>query len=367
LFYHKNPYEAEKTADLFLQAVRENLLFHMEHCPTYADILKARHFSPDDLKTEAGLWKIPVLPTLYFKRNRLFSMPEDQLSVSATSSGTQGAQSVVGFDANSMRLGVAMMTRFLSYHKLISKIPTNYLILGYEPSEHTQTGAVKTAHGITRFAPALHREYALKDTGSGYEPNPEGVKKALFRYAKSGFPVRLVGFPSYLWRLVGELEKRGISIKLHRDSKVLLGGGWKQFSGKQIESEKLFETVEKTLGIARQNCFEFFSAVEHPLPYLKCKNGHFHETIYSRVIVRDVKTLEPVPDGQIGLLSFITPLVGSMPLLSVVTDDLAAVYPEKTSDCEISTRFFDLKGRAGVGGIKTCTVEASELLKGENL
>jgi len=349
---------------LFLQAVRENLLFQIEHCTDYARILKAQNFSPENIKTEADLWKIPVLPTLYFKRNRLFSMPEAELTVNATSSGTKGAQSVVGFDPESMRLGIAMMTRFLSYHKLISPLPTNYLILNYEPSEHTQMGAIKTSSGMIRFAPALHKEYALKDNGSGYSPNPEGVQKALFRYARSGFPVRLIGFPSYLWLLVSELEKQGISLKLNRNSKVLLGGGWKQFTGDQIDSEDLFKTVEKTLGIPCENCFDFFSAVEHPLPYIKCKNGHFHVPIYSRVFIRDVSTLEPVSNGQLGLLSFVTPLVSSMPLLSVVTDDLAISYPTVECGCGISTPYFDLKGRAGVDGIKTCTTEAAELLRG---
>jgi len=367
LYYHKNPYDTENTAGLFFQAVRENLLFQTEHCPEYACILEKQNFAPDDLKTEADLHKIPVLTTLYFKRNRLFSMPEEKHSVNATSSGTQGLRSVVGFDAESMRLGIAMMTRFLSYHKLISVLPANYLILGYEPSEHTQMGAIKTADGMTRFAPALHKEYALKDAGTGYAPNPEGVRKSLFRYAKSGFPVRLVGFPAYLWFLVSELERQNVSLKMSRHSKVLLGGGWKQYSGEQIDSGKLFEGVEETLGIPRENCFEFFSAVEHPLPYVKCKNGHFHVPIYSRVFIRDVNTLKPVPDGQLGLLSFVTPLVGSMPLLSVVTDDLAISHPALKCGCGISAPYFDLKGRAGAGGIKTCTTEASELLRGESL
>lgn len=153
----------------------------MEHCPDYSSILQSLGFSPDNVKTERDLHKIPVLPTLYFKRNRLFSIPEEKLSVNATSSGTKGERSAVGFDAKSMHLGIAMMTRFLSYHKLISVLPTNYLVLGYEPSAHTQMGAIKTASGMTRFAPALHREYALKDTGGGYAPNPEGTKKALLR------------------------------------------------------------------------------------------------------------------------------------------------------------------------------------------
>lgn len=53
-----------------------------------------------------------------------------------------------------------------------------------------------------------------------------------------------------------------------------------------------------------------------------------------------------------------------MPLSSVITDDLAVLYNEKGCGCKINTPYFDLKGRAGVSQIKTCTTEAAELAKG---
>ena len=86
--------------------------------------------------------------------------------------------------------------------------------------------------------------------------------------------------------------------------------------------------------------------------------------IYSRVIIRDVGTLEPVPYGQMGLLSFVTPLVLSMPLSSVVTDDLAISY-EGGCTCGIKSPYFKLLGRAGVSQIKTCTADAAELMGGK--
>ena len=364
LVLQKNPYDLQKNNGLFLEAVKRDVMFHAENCPEYAQILKSAGFSIDEIISEDMLYKIPVIPTLYYKRNYLCSIPEKKLAVKATSSGTKGEQSRVEFDQKTLLYGILMMIRYFSYHKLISLLPTNYIVLGYQPSKHTQMGAIKTAYGTTKFAPALHREYALKDTGKEYELNIEGIKKALIRYAKSRLPVRFVGFPPYMFFLLKTLKENRISLKLNRHSKVLLGGGWKQFSDAEIDRDLFFELIHDTLGIEKHNCFEFYSAVEHPLPYVKCKNGHFYIPIYSRAIIRDIKTLEPVPAGKSGLLSFVSPMVSSMPLTSVVTDDIAVLYDGSACGCGINTPYFELKGRAGVSQIKTCTADALELARG---
>jgi len=365
LFFHKNPYDLAQTKDLFMKLIRENVRFHAAHCPDYAQMLAAQGFSGDDLRSEDDLHKIPVIPTLYLKRNRIFSLPEDKLTIKATSSGTKGAQSIVGFDFNSLLTGILMMVRYFSYHRVISLLPTNYIVLGYEPSQHTQMGAIKTAQGTTYFAPPLHREYALKDTGEGYALNIEGLQNALLRYARQGLPVRFVGFPSHMYFLARALKENHIALKLNRRSIILLGGGWKQFSDEEIDRDSFHQLIKETLGIDQQHCYEFFSAVEHPLPYCKCENGHFHVPIYSRVLIREVKTLQPLPVGSLGLLSFVSPLVLSMPITSVITDDLAMLHPGEQCGCGIKTPFFELQGRAGVSQIRTCTTDAAALLGGQ--
>lgn len=365
LFGQRNPYDLAKSRTVFLRLMRETVRFQQGHCPTYHKMLDAADFQPEDLVTEDDLAKIPVIPTLYFKRNRLFSLPMEKMVIKATSSGTQGTQSQVGFDRRSLLSGILMMVRFFSYHHILSLRPTNYIILGYEPSEHTQMGAIKTAYHTTKFAPALHRAYALRDTGTGYALDIEGLQQALLHYSKQGFPVRFVGFPSHMYFLARTLKKNHIHLQLNRHSKILLGGGWKQFSNQEIDRESFFALIHETLGIERDHCFEFFSAVEHPLPYCKCINGHFHVPIYSRVIIRDVKTLQPVPKGQLGLLSFVSPLVLSMPIASVVTDDLAILQEGEQCSCGIKTPYFDLHDRAGVNQIRTCTTDAASLLGGK--
>jgi len=364
LFFGKNPYSA-KDDGAFLRAVRENVRFHAEHNPKYAQILEHCEFSLDELTDEADLYKIPVLPTLYFKRNELFTVPKEKLVLEATSSGTKGQKSVVGFDRQSMLYGVGAAARLFAYHGMISALATNYIVLGFEPDGRLGLGAAKTAYGVTKFAPALHRVYALKKTEHGHAENREGVLDALLRYEKQGLPVRLVGFPAYLHILMIELRRRDISLRLHGRSMVILGGGWKQFSGEAIDNDSLFALVRETLGIARENCLEFFSAAEHPLPYCKCISGCFHAPVYSRVIVRDAETLLPVPNGTPGILSFVSPLVTSMPLVSVMTDDIAVLHGGGGCGCGIQTPCFELLGRANARGVHTCAATAAELTGGK--
>ena len=367
LFAHRDLYDLKGTDDLFFKAVKQNVLFHQTHCPEYAKILRLQGFSPDSLRDISDLYRVPPIPTLFFKSHELYSLPQKKLRINVTSSGTKGRQSHIGFDAGTLYYALRMVLRTFSRHGLISLCPTNYIVLGYQLSRHNSMGVAKTAFGATLLAPALHREYALKDTGSGYEVNMEGIKNALIRYGRMKFPVRFMGFPAYMYFLAREMKESGTRLKLPRGSKVLLAGGWKQFLAEKVDRDELYRMIEDTLGVPETGCREFFGAVEHPVVYCDCRNHHFHVPIYGRVIIRDVDTLLPVENGKPGLVNLITPLVGSVPLVSVMTDDLAVMHDGKTCGCGVDAPYFEILGRVGLQGIKTCAAGASELLGGLKL
>lgn len=356
LFSHKKPYDHAGTNGLFIEAVRENIAFHRKHCADYAHILKESGFDEACLRSITDITRIPVIPTTFLKQHALYSMPEDKFVIRAHSSGTQGMQSRVGIDRTSLALGVRMVWRIFSQNRLISPMPTHYIMLGYEPGGSEDMGAIQTAHGASRFAPALSRTYALQRKKDGYEVNLEGILGSLHRHASGIFPVRLLGFPAYLSKLLQLLEDENIKLRLPRNSRIVLGGGWKQFSGEEISHKTLFKMVKTHLGIEKTHIHEFFSAVEHPIAYCACNEGHFHVPIYSRAIVRDVHTLEPVPFGTPGLLSFITPMMRSMPLVSMMTDDIAVLH--KNCTCGNASPYFVLFGRARADGLITCAQQS---------
>jgi len=361
LFYHRNIYDPEKTGPLFLDAMRDNVRHHMEHCPEYKQILDRAGFYLESIQTIDDLYKIPPIPTLFLKRHTLLSTDKRPMFKSTTS-GTSGRVSEMGLDWPSARRGLGMVLGTFFTHKLVSPRPTNYVVLGYEPAKRNKIGAVKTAYATTYAAPALHREYALKDTGEEYVLNLDGIKDRLLRYEKSGHPVRFMGFPAYFMFLLRELREAGITLKLHPKSMALLAGGWKQFLSEQVDKPTLYRTAEETLDIPDSRIREFFGAVEHPIAYFDCPNHHFHVPVYSRVIIRDEK-LNPLPYGTPGILNLMTPMMTSMPFTSVMTDDLAVLRPAEACGCGIPSPWFEVLGRVGLADIKTCAAGASEIMQ----
>jgi phenylacetate-coenzyme A ligase PaaK-like adenylate-forming protein len=361
LFFSGKIYEHGRTDAEFVRAVLENVRHHRLRCPDYARILESRGFRGGDVGTVEELWKIPPLPTLFLKNHPMYSVPRERLMLRSTTSGTSGKTSEIGFDRPSAWRGFGMVAGTFLTNRLVSLRPTNYVVLGYQPAKRNTMGAVKTAYAVTFSAPAVHRVYALKDTGTEYALNIGGIREALLRYQKQGLPVRFIGFPAYFMFLLKELKESGIKLRLNPGSLVLLAGGWKQFFTERVDKPELYAMSEEILGLGESRIREFFGAVEHPVAYFDCPNHHFHVPVYSRVVIRDAR-LDPLPYGAPGLLNLITPMVTSMPFTSVITDDLAVLHPGDDCPCGIRSPYFEILGRVGYDDIKTCAAGASELL-----
>ena len=69
LFWLHQPYDLEGSDPDFLRAVRDNCAFHMARCPEYRAIADHIGFSPEQIQTIADLARLPVLPTLFYKRH----------------------------------------------------------------------------------------------------------------------------------------------------------------------------------------------------------------------------------------------------------------------------------------------------------
>ena len=70
--FAKRPYNAADNGD-FVRAVKEMTEYHIKHNEKYAKICSSAGFSPDMLKDEQDLRKLPFIPTLTLKKHELFS------------------------------------------------------------------------------------------------------------------------------------------------------------------------------------------------------------------------------------------------------------------------------------------------------
>lgn len=367
LFSLKDPYC--NSDELFLKAVRENCRFHYENCEDYRKILDTLNFGGVILSNkplDEYLATLPFLPTLLLKRRRMYSMSPRRFAVKATSSGTSGKFSEIGFDVGSLVCGLKMVLRIGKRRGLFSLIPCRYIVMGYRPHKSNRTAVTKTAFGATLFTPCVSRKYILNYKDGKYSADFDGVIKAVCSYAEKSLPVRFMGFPAYTYFLLREMERRGISVTLPRRSKIMLGGGWKQFYAEQADKTTFYRLAEKVLGIKDKDIIEFYGAVEHPIMYTDCENHHFHVPVYSRVMIRDPDSFEPLPNGEVGLVNLITPMVAATPILSVMTDDLGVLHDGKECGCGISAPYLEIIGRVAPDSIKTCAAGAAEFLS-ENI
>lgn len=160
-----------------------------------------------------------------------------------------------------------------------------------------------------------------------------------------------------------QMQEMDIKIKLHPDSLVMFGGGWKGYANQEISKERLFGLIHEYLGISLERIRDAYGSVEHSIPYIECKNHHFHLPIWSRLFIRDVKTLEVLEYGKVGFMNFVTPYITSVPAISVMMGDLGVLHRASECSCGAQTPYFEVIGRAGVSQNKSCAVSASELLK----
>jgi len=366
LFWRAHPYDLPASDSAFLRSCRDNAAYHIRRCPGYAAICQRFNFSPEDLRTMDDLPRIPVLPTQFFKRRALFSMPRRRMAMLVTSSGTSGSFSRIGFDWGCILAELPMVVRLGLLHGLASPVPAHYVVLGYRPHRDNHTGVTRTMYGLTWFAPPLRRVYALERVNGTYVPDLDGVAKALKSFAASPFPTRIIGFPSYLWFGLRRMEELGVQVRLPERSRIILAGGWKQHADREVDKNVLFHLVRRVLGIPPEHINELFGAVEHPIFYNACANHRFHVPVYSRILIRDPADLRPLPMGSPGLVNLISPLMTATPTLSVMTDDLGILEPGADCGCGIQSPVLRILGRVGAAGITTCAAGAGEALgKGE--
>ncbi len=365
LLKYEDVYDHEGSSEIFLQAMRDCLSQHYENSEFFRKYLDTHNFKPEDLKTEKDLERIPYIHANFFKKYEVLSIDREDVYEYATSSGTSGQKSQMFFDKDSFDFGNSMIENEFRYYGFLSDEPTNYLLFTYEPAQTSKNlGTAKTDVGLLQYAPVNETFFALRYNGEGHDFDVYGTIAALEEYEKQGLPVRIFGFPSFLYFTVRQMKETGHRpLKLNVKSMTLLGGGWKGYADKQISKAELYSMVEEMLGIPEANCRDGYGSTEHSVPYFECPCHHFHIPVYSRMFIRDVKTLEPLPYGEAGFANFVTPHLLSVPAVSVLMGDMAVLHPAEECKCGIKTPFMEIIGRAGTSKGKSCAITASELLK----
>lgn len=362
----RDPYKYGKNHEQdLINALKEVLQFHSDNCQFYRDLLNQKKFKIDNLKKIKDIVQIPPIHANFFKENEILSIKKEQVYLHLTSSGTTGQKSQIFFDEWSLKSAQRMLDAIFKYYKWIDDSRTNYLLYTYEPELNDNLGTAYTDNYLCKYAPVNSVFYALRLAGKeGHKFNFHGVVDSLKRFEQEKLPVRIFGFPAFFYFTLSKMKEMNMKpIRLHQDSLVFLGGGWKGNQDKAIDKLELYDLAQEMLGIKNDRLRDGFGSVEHCIPYVECSNHQFHLPIWSEVVIRDVTTLEKIPNGQIGYLNFISPYITSVPANSILMGDLASLYDGKNCKCELETPFFKLHGRSGLTKNKSCALTAVEILQ----
>ncbi len=350
---------------LFVEAMQQNIRWHIEKCAFYDSFARSRSFSPDQITSMDDMHKIPFIHANFFKTHEVLSIDRSDVAVHLTSSGTTGQKSQIFFDAWSIGAARRMVDFIYDYYGLRADTPVNYLLNSYEPHPGMNLGTANTMKFLTCYAPAKAVTFALRSKGRGqHEFDAFGVIDALIRYEEEGLPVRIIGFPAFLLFSLQRMQDMDIApLKLHPDSLVFLAGGWKGHAKKEVTKPVLYELIQRLLGIPDERIRSSFGSVEHSIPYVECSKHNLHIPIWSKVYIRDVRTLEVKGYGKPGFLQFVSPYITSVPAQAVMMGDLARLEPASSCSCGLQIDYFEILGRAGTSANKSCAAAAAELMK----
>lgn len=346
---------------LFIQAMREMIAFHRARSPLFEGLCRLDGFTEDDLKGPADLQRIPHVIVTAFKEMKILSLPESEIVATFTSSGTSGAMSQTNLDATSRDRQAFMRASIVESYGLIDDRPVNYLCFSYDPASGGKRGAAHT-HGVyATFAPANETFFAITPGPDG-QPHfrLEECVATIERYAQSGLPLRITGFPAFGWVTLSKLDDLGHRFQFPPDSLLFSGGGWKLHTGREVSFEEYAALVGRVLGITRDRIRDVYGMVEHGVPYLTCEKGSFHVPIYGRVWAVDPATEDILPYGKVGLFKLITPYIRSVPAISVLSTDLGEV--RERCACGRRGPILVLHGRGGVKKYDGCAISAAQLL-----
>ena len=333
---------------MLLPKLRELTEHHQRHCQAYSELM-IRVFPSVLQRGIPTLADVPFLPVTLFKNHIIKSIADEEVMKVLTSSGTTGQKaSRIYLDKETARLQGAVLVKLMQHFIGTSRLPM--VILDHPGVVKDRTSFSARGAGILGMSQFGHRPfYALRDDLS---LDLEGLRAYL--QATSSSKILLFGFTFMVWQgLVETLEASGQTVDLSRGV-LVHSGGWKKLQDKAVTPEHFNERLKDATGI--RDVINFYGMVEQVgSVFFENPLHHLHTPIYSDVIIRDPATLQPLPDGQPGLVQVLSCIPTSYPGHSLLTEDMGVIHGADHPSLEMKGRYFQILGRVPKAEIRGCS------------
>ncbi len=352
------PYGLEPTAKsiALLDAVREQLAHHFQHCPPYARWLAKQGFDPNG--PIQSLAEVPFLPVNIFKRLFLSSVPESEVvRVLASSATSSQVPSRVPLDQTTRNRQMKALAAILSHRIGGQRRP--FAVLDAPPNSSSADDLELSARvaGMRGYLmAATEREYVLCRDGDRLRFDRDKFAEIVTRWSSQSKSFCILSYTHLLYeRLVRPLHAEGVCLNLPASTFVLHFGGWKKLQQQAVGKETLKAQSAAVFGLAKSSIVDVYGFTEQlGVVYPDDPHGLKRAPTYSEVLVRDPRTLEIVPDGTTGLLEFICPLPHSYPGVAILLDDIGRIVTREPSSDGMHGTGFEIIERAARAEIRGC-------------
>jgi phenylacetate-coenzyme A ligase PaaK-like adenylate-forming protein len=359
----KPPFELsrEQKTPLFEEAIFEAFNHHYNNNELFRNYCENNGFTacnkPDTISD------YPYLPVNIFKNRRLTSVPDDNIKSILNSSATSGIPSTVVLDALTSKRQVAASAKVMADYLGNNRAPL--FILDENPMKATKPEISARAAATRGFLIlSTKSEYFLDDSDGQLSLNIHKFQESLKQYENSQEQIRIFGFTFLLYeKVVRVLLENNIKCQLPENSKIAHIGGWKKLESQKVSKEQFLSDICEVFGIDERNIFDFYGFTEQMgLVYVSA--GSLPKTVpaYAEIIIRDFQSLDPVEDGEIGLIQILTPLPHSYPGISVLTEDVGRITGRGVDETGRNGTQFEIVGRAKKAEVRGCGDIMSELI-----
>lgn len=306
------------------QRLRDTVKRVYENVPYYAEKMRQKGISPDEIKTIDDISKLPFTYKTDLRDNYpfgTFAVPLDQVVRVHASSGTTGKQTVVGYTKNDIETWSECVARCLSNAGITSK------------------DIVHVAYGYGLFTGGLGLHYGAEKLGATVIPVSGGNTARQIQLLKDFGATVLCCTPSYALYLAEELKVAGMT---KDDLKLRIG-----VFGAEPWSEEMRAQIEERLGLKAYDIYGL-SEIIGPGVSMNCQHqGWLHipaDHFIAEII--NPETGEVLPEGEKGEIVFTCITKEALPLIRYRTRDLSVLNFETCGCGRTSPRMEKVTGRS---------------------
>jgi hypothetical protein len=352
-----NPFDfSESNKELFRKSMAESFIIHTNGNQYIDHISNKQGFDISMVNTEKELESIPYLMINLLKFHSFLSVDTSKIALTLTSSGTGGQKSQIMLDDGSLSRVKKSAFNIYSALGIVDDNKYNYLCFTYDPQVADDLGTAFTDELLTNMTQKAEVFYTFKFNKvlNDFEFDEKATAEKLVEFSKSDYPLRILGFPAHLYFLINKYD---INLDLGSNAWLQTGGGWKNQDDSQIDKKEFRSFIHKRLGIRPEHNRDLFGMVEHGIAYVDDISGNLRVPNYSRVFIRDPKTLSCLGYDEVGLIQFMCSYNHSYASFNVLSTDWG--YLTKHAD---GGDIIHITGRAGVNKHKGCAIKANALM-----